>query len=117
MKVEPQISEEYNEIYVFDGWKLEDGEIFKDQINVTKPLKIEAIWQRYGIPHQTIILEYNLAISLLFLILSIIALIATILLVQRLKMRNNKTLVHALDDETLSEVRKKANDKMSYYLF
>jgi len=110
-KIEPQISEEYNEIYVFDGWMLEDGEIFKDQINVTKPLKIEAIWQIYEIPHQTIILEYNLGISLLFLILSIIALIATILLVQRLRMRNNRTLAHVLDGETINEVRKKQMTK------
>jgi hypothetical protein len=111
LKIEPQISEEYNEIYVFDGWILEDGEIFKDQINITKPLKIEAIWQRYEIPHQTIILEYNLVISLLFLILSIIAFIATILLVQRLRIRNNRTLMHMLDSETSSEVRKKQMTK------
>jgi len=111
LKIEPQISEEYNEIYVFDGWILEDGEIFKDQINVTKPLKIEAIWQIYEIPHQTIILEYNLGISLLFLILSIIALIATILLVQRLRMRNKRTLTHMHNDEILSEIRKKQMTK------
>ena len=107
LKIEPQISEEYNEIYVFDGWKLEGGEFFKDQINVTKPLKIDAIWQRYEIPNQIIILEYNLEISLLFLILSIITFFATLLLVQRFRMRNKRTLTHVLDGETSSDVRKK----------
>ncbi|MCW4032675.1 MAG: hypothetical protein NWF08_04710 [Candidatus Bathyarchaeota archaeon] len=111
LKIEPQISEEYNDIFVFDGWILEDGEIFKDQINVTKPLKTEAIWQRYEIPHQTIILEYNLVISLLFLILSIITFIATLLLVQRLRMRNKRTLTHVLDSETSSDVRKEQMTK------
>ncbi len=88
LKIEPQISEEYNGIYIFDCWKLENGEIFKEKIKVTKPLKIEAIWQRYEIPYKSILLEYNLKISLLFLILSIITFIATLLLVQKFRMRN-----------------------------